>query len=214
MSNRGPQPRHRAVGVAAKEAVFGVMRRLLIALISVTAVAGCAAPTPTPTTAAPTPPAPAPAPTASPFPPRPATLRLDKVQSCDLLTDQQRRRLGAGIGTNQSGDGGDDGPACVWLGSPDTSHGWTAGPILNQGAAHYLGSSTGAAVTTVAGFGAVATSSDFAQPDQQCLLFIDVAPGQALEVSYDASSSIGHDASCQQANRAATLMLGNLRAAE
>lgn len=105
---------------------------------------------------------------------------------------------------------------CTWQGAaikPDNI--WNARAILKQGAEHYMDSVTGTQIVQVGGFTAVQTSSDLADPQKECLLFVDTAPGQTLEVQYGNGRGdypgISHQVACQQATKAAELMVANLR---
>jgi len=163
----------------------------------------------------PPPPPAAPSPTRPALPPRPAVLRLDKVNPCDLLTPAQVSELNtdAGVvGSNNDGLGSRD---CLWQrypAKPDDA--WVARVILKQGAETYLSDTS--RVTQVAGISAVETSSDQHNPAWHCLLYIDVAPGQSLEVQYSNETGdhpgLNHAVACQLAADAAQLMLSNLRA--
>lgn len=151
------------------------------------------------------------------LPPRPAVLALDGIDACALLTETQRRELGVKLG--KRGDNIEDphSPACDWSNFPNVpDNGWVARIITRYGADHALGSQTGVQVVTVDGFPTVQTSSPEAgDPKENCLLFIDVAPGQTLETSYQNGTGdypgITHEVACQQATKAAELMVDTLR---
>jgi hypothetical protein len=61
----------------------------------------------------------------------------------------------------------------------------------------------------------VQTSSPYHDANRQCILAIDVAQSEHLEVDYDNLQGdypgINHEVACQQASKAAELMLQNLR---
>jgi hypothetical protein len=131
-----------------------------------------------------------------------------------LLSAAQLKQLK--VDSSLSGSGNDEFGSldCSWSGS-DPSNDWLARAIVKKGAEYYLGSVTGAQVVQVAGFPAVQTASPDVDPAKQCQLFIDVAPGQSLQVQYANFTGdypgISHQVACQQASKAAELMIGNLK---
>ena len=178
-------------------------------------IAGCAPAQPPP--AAPSAPASSAAPTSSPFPPRPAELRLDGVDPCALLTSAEVVRLGV-----EQGDRFDDADqfrslSCDWTngGGAKPDKAWVARAIVKQGADYALGNTAPVQVVQVSGFSAVQTSSPYQDGNRQCILAIDVAQGEHLRVEFINRAGdfpgINHQAACQQASKAAELMLHNLR---
>jgi Protein of unknown function (DUF3558) len=141
-------------------------------------------------------------------------LPLNGVHPCDLLTPSQVAQYKTDEGTPNSGG---DGPNCQWSNfSIKPGNSWIAQIVLTHGAEYYLGSNTGTTQMQVDGFTAVATTSSLDdQPEHQCLLYFDVAPGQSLEVDYDNVTDdypgLTHQLACQLAAKAAHLMLTNLR---
>jgi hypothetical protein len=192
---------------------------LVVALVSV-GLAGCGGNTSGTGTASSPSASAAPPPSAaapSPLPPRPAALRLDGVDPCSLLTPAQVSQLKLSQGSPGANSDGLGSPDCGWHALAATPRDvWIARTVLKQGAEFYLGSVTGARVIQVAGFPAVQTSSDLAKPDLNCIMFIDVAPGQCLGIFYSNSfgdrHGINHEVACQQADRVAELLVANLRA--
>jgi hypothetical protein len=196
-----------------------VIRAQLAGLLGSAALAfgaaGCAPASPPPATSSPPPPPVAT--TSSPFPPRPAELRLDGVDPCALLTPAEVARLGV-----DQGDRFDDADqfrslSCDWANSggvkPEKS--WIARAIVKQGADYALGNIAPVQVVKVGGFSAVQTSSPYQNAERQCILAIDVAQGEQLRVQFDNRAGdfpgINHQVACQQASNAAELMLQNLR---
>ncbi|MDT7585481.1 MAG: hypothetical protein QOE32_3031 [Pseudonocardiales bacterium] len=178
----------------------------------------CGSNPPTPgNSSAPTSPQPTPtAPSTSALPPRPAALHLDEVDPCALLTAAQVNQLGTATGRSSANDDGPGSRACIWSNFPKRpDNDWSANTILEHGADYYLASTTASEIVQVAGFPAVQTSSDFQDPNKQCVLLIDVAPGQTLQATYQNSHGdrpgISHQVACQQATKAAELMVANLR---
>ena len=177
--------------------------------------AGCAP-------AAPPPPAPSVPPTSapptrSPFPPRPTELRLDGVDPCALLTSVEVARLGVDQGERFDDADQFRSLSCDWANSGGLSpeKGWIARAIAKQGADYALGNTAPVQVVQVGGFSAVQTSSPYQNANTQCILVIDVAQGESLWVQFDNLQGdfpgINHQVACQQASKAAELMLGNLR---
>jgi hypothetical protein len=179
-------------------------------------LAGCSSggSSPAPTgTAAPV----APPPSTSPFPPRPAELKLDGVDPCALLTAAQQGQLGVEqVGQDNNSD--DLGSvACQWGnngGKPDNR--WLARLIVKRGADYASASTTGSQIVQVDGFAAVQTTSPYGDPKTHCILLVDVAQGQSLWTEYDNIAGdypgINHDVACQLDRKAAELMVQNLRA--
>ena len=192
---------------------------VMLVLASV-GLAGCSSGYSTPNgssvpSASPLPPSAA-APSQSPLPPRPAVLRLDGVDPCVLLTAAQLQLLAVNPGKPSQNNDGIGSRDCLWRNFPaKPDNGWLARAILAQGAEYYLNSVTGAQIVQVDGFPAVETSSSLADPDKQCLLYVDVAPGQSLEVQYLNGAGdypgINRQVACQLAVKATELMLANLR---
>ena len=185
----------------------------LLGAVLVFGAAGCApASAPPP---APGPPPASAAPTSSPFPPRPTELRLNGVDPCQLLTSADQDQLDVkNVGQHNDADrfGSLD---CLWAnhGTPDIS--WLARAIVKQGADYALGNTAPVQVVQVGGFSAVQTSSPYHDANTQCILVINVAQGQSLWVQFDNLQGdfpgINHQVACQQASKAAELMLRNLR---
>jgi hypothetical protein len=183
------------------------LTRALAAAAALLAVSACSSPAPAP------PPAPSTTP-APPLGPRPAVLRLDRVDPCALLTPAQVRqlRLNPGRGGTSPGSGL---PACNWDTYPRTpDEAWTV--ILKRAtdAAPAL-RGEGAQLVQVGGFPTVQTSSALGHRERSCTLLVDVAPGQNLTVGYDNTHQdlpgISHELACRRAAVAAELMVANLR---
>jgi len=150
------------------------------------------------------------------LPPRPVELRLDAVNLCALLTQTQRAKLGvsAGIGDTNTDELGS--PGCLWNNAtqlPDNS--WIAETITNLGAEYALGSVTATRLVNIASFPAVQTATAYDNPAHECLLFVDVAQGQSLQVEYlnqrGDHPGIYHEIACQLVTTAATDMITTLR---
>lgn len=159
----------------------------------------------------------APPPSTSPFPPRPAELKLDGIDPCALLTAAQQGQLGVErVGQDNNSDELGS-AACLWGnngGEPDNR--WLARLIVKRGADYALGSSTGVQVLQVGGFSAVQTAAPYQDAKTNCVIVVDVAQGQSLGVQYSNIAGdypgINHDVACQLDRKAAELMVQNLRA--
>jgi Protein of unknown function (DUF3558) len=182
--------------------------------IAVLTLVGCGRPTAQP--AAPPPIPASPSESTAPLPPRPSELRLAGVDPCALLTEAQRAKIGVRTGVS-SGDTDELGsPGCVWLNTADhPDNSWVAKTVTKRGAEYALGSVTGAKLVSVTGFPAVETTSNFADPQHECLLYVDVTDGQSLQVEYLNQSGdrpgINHDVACQLATAAASDMISTLK---
>jgi len=107
-------------------------------------------------------------------------------------------------------------PGCLWNSTnarPDDS--WIAKTITKRGAEYALGSVTSTKVVDIGGFPAVQTATAYGDPAHECLLFVDVALGQSLQVEYlnqrGDHPGISHETACQLATTAATDMVTRLR---
>jgi|SRR5882757_7836186 len=78
-----------------------------------------------------------------------------------------------------------------------------------------LGSVTATRVVNIASFPAVQTATAYGNPAHECLVFVDVAQGQSLQVEYlnqrGDHPGISHEIACQLATTAATEMITTLR---
>lgn len=150
------------------------------------------------------------------LPPRPAVVPVDGVDPCGLLTEAQRSQFGVGAGQPSSTDygGPNKGPSCAWLSlTPPPDYGYSARAVLNRGvdAVH-----SQEPPRVVDGFAAVTTGTIGTDPAIYCQIFLDLAPGKALTVTYDNDGhdipGMNHQLACDKAQQAAALMLANLRA--
>jgi hypothetical protein len=96
----------------------------------------------------------------------------------------------------------------VWLSlSQHPAEGYTATAVLNQGAEVALSAEP---LRSVDGFAATTTTSPGSSPRRFCGLLVDVAPGQALSVTYrdtQEQTSLTFRAACDKAQRLAEAML-------
>lgn len=152
------------------------------------------------------------------LPPRPATLRIQGIDPCSLLTSDQSFKLGVERGRRNDfrPDSPLEGTDCDWstLGSRRRI-GYSAGLLLNRGAEFALGSEP---LRAVGGYAATSTSSALFDPQWHCYLLVDVGPGQSLLSDYSVETKdlpgMTHQRACDNAQTAAEYMLANLRAAQ
>jgi hypothetical protein len=149
------------------------------------------------------------APAAPGLPARPVTLRLDTVNPCALITPAQQAELGTRAGEPAELLAHPGRFDCLWANpAVGVDHRWLAIPVLERGVEHYLADGP---VQMVGGFASVRTDVT----PGGCELFIDVAPGQALEVEYLASArrnpAMDPKVACQRATAAAEMMIATLR---
>jgi len=150
------------------------------------------------------------------LPPRPVELPLGGVDPCALLTDDQRGKLhlDPGDSSHENFGGPVQGPVCVWTNTPKTpDNEYSGAAILNHGAEYALGAE---ALRTVDGFAATTTTSIGSDPNFYCGLLVDVAPGQALNATYDNPAKdypgMNRQLACGKAQELAESMLTTLRA--
>ncbi|SFM88101.1 Protein of unknown function [Pseudonocardia ammonioxydans] len=151
---------------------------------------------------------------ADPFPPRPYTIDVTRVEPCSGLDAEQRERLSLQHGSESLAQGGTS-RACTW---PSTDGvGYTFQTLeLDAGAA--IGADPTSTLVTVAGFGAVQSS-----PPAQgtglpfCQVVLDVADDASLRAQLQVSPLAAEadrrtvEATCEQLHTVAAQMLENLR---
>jgi len=154
------------------------------------------------------------APNGQSLPARPREIRLDGLDPCRLLTAEQQRRLNPD--QPPTANYGDRGPSCQWgRGFTEPREGYLVRLRTNLGADQALAGPPGVRVVSVAGFGAVETFGQPADPDRTCILAIDVADGQSVDVLYDYTGKalpINRALACQRAATAADLVMQTLLA--
>lgn len=135
---------------------------------------------------------PTPATSSSPaaeLPPRPRYVLLDGLDPCRALTPQQLTELGVNREPRQF-EGGNRGEAQCEFEHIYTEpyYRYIVGMVLTEGAEAWLTEQRTVEVRTlsVAGFGAVETRT-LGEDDLDCMLSIDVADGQSLDVSFVSS---------------------------
>lgn len=188
----------------------------LLALALALGLTACADPAPTtpPTSAAPPTPT---APAAPTLPPRPGELPVAGLDPCTLLTPTHQHQLGV----HQIGLGADDdtqgGQACDWSNDPrKPDDAYRVGVNTAHGAEWALTSRPRQQIVQIDGYPAVQTYGGLGNPEEQCILWIDVAAGQSLVVDYEnhlfKDPAMNRTLACQRAHTAAGLVLHTLRA--
>lgn len=187
--------------------------RVLCGAVAALTLAGCAGGGPPPA-----PPTPAPTSVAarSPLPPRPVELPMAGIAPCSLLTDGQVRALGTNPGEYLPAGGGGSlgGEGCGWKNFPKRPQlDWAGDLTFKNGAELFYGREP---LRTIDGFTATTSHSLATDPAYNCILLVDVAPGQALQVTFDNARKdfpgMNHTLACDKAQQVATYMLANLRA--
>lgn len=147
------------------------------------------------------------------LPPRPQAIRIDETDPCSLLTSDQQTRLGVRGATPVPAEE-KIGPGCRWLHSPDEPvEAYQIFRDTESGIESGFGNSRGITVITVAGFPAIETQSERTQlPETQCIVAVDVAPGQTLQVNYDYNGALPmtRERACDKARPAAEMAMRTL----
>lgn len=106
------------------------------------------------------------------------------------------------------------GPSCRWLHSPDEPvEAYRIALDSYSGIETSFTNSGGIRVITVAGYPALETESPaLLRPDTQCIVVVDVAPGQALQVNYDYAGALPmtRERACDRARPAAEMAMRTL----
>lgn len=150
-----------------------------------------------------------------PFPERPYTLNIARIDPCAALTDQQRAELDLRSGRAGTSQGGTS-RGCTWVGR--TGLGWNFQTLADD-ASSAIGAEPTSTVLAVRGFGAVQSSPPARGTGLPfCQVVIDVAEGAAvraqLQVGPGAPDVEQHtvERTCEQVRAVAELMLDNLHA--
>jgi hypothetical protein len=107
------------------------------------------------------------------------------------------------------------GPSCDWNHSPTEPVESYTVDINTKGGVELAFGQPQLAVLTVAGFGAVSTPGLFSSGQHDCIVNIDVAPSQAVQVGYfynGATLPMTHEIACQKARNAAELAMQTILA--
>lgn len=148
------------------------------------------------------------------MPARPASIKLDAVDTCKLLTADQMKQIEAPVARHEqlSLVKGQQSPSCDYSG--DGGFGYQVGAVTHKGVSYWLqgGGTIDAKVIKVADYGAVEVKlkggSGF-----DCSVAIDVADGQQLMVSYIPTTTREKDQAvlCGKAGKAAGFALATLK---
>jgi hypothetical protein len=179
----------------------------VVCLLVVWSTTACASALDQPTPMAP------PEPTGPTLPPRPFELRIDDLDPCAALSLQQILQLKLHFQrSDPSADGG--GPTCFWAhSSEEPIEGYAIRRNMNGGIEQTFGNPRGVTGTTVAGFPAVETQNLYAPPETSCIIGVDVADEQGLQINYDYTGSTApmtRDLACQKAKAAAEMAMQTL----
>jgi hypothetical protein len=181
-------------------------RAVLVVMIAMLAV-GCA-----PTTAK----VDQPQPTAQPGPPlapRPFELHVDHMDPCATLTLAQLASLALHFQDAEPADA-NGGPTCFWAHTPEEPvEGYSIRLNTSGGVEQTFGNPRGVSATTVAGFPAVETQNYQAPRDTTCIVGVDVADGQGVQVNYTYNGStlpMARDIACQKAKAVAEMAMQTL----
>ncbi|NGY62078.1 DUF3558 domain-containing protein [Lentzea sp. NEAU-D13] len=150
----------------------------------------------------------------SKLPDRPQALKLDSVDTCKLLTTEQRKQIDVVSADPVQLDlvDGKKSPSCDY--SSDGGFGYQVGAVTHNGVSYWLqsGGNVDSKVIKVGDYGAVQVQlkggSGF-----DCSVAVDVADGQQLMVSYIPTTTKEKDQSvlCGKAEKAAGLALSTLK---
>jgi Protein of unknown function (DUF3558) len=148
------------------------------------------------------------------LPPRPRELNIEGIDPCGTLNSGQIKSLGVSRYSASPPDG-KRGPSCDWdhYASEPIEH-YSVG-INTRGGVELVFGQPQLEVTTVAGFGAVQTPALYGTGKQDCVVNVDVAPSQAVQVAYFYNGTtvpMTHEIACQKARRAAELAMQTILA--
>jgi Protein of unknown function (DUF3558) len=148
------------------------------------------------------------------LPPRPRELRIDGFDPCGGLTSDQQTSLGVRFFSTYAPNG-KLGPSCDWNHSPTEPVESYTIDINTHGGVELAFGQPQLSIVKVAGFGAVETPSLYSSGNHDCIVNVDVAAGQAVQVSYFYNGSIvtmTHEIACQKARNAAELAMQTILA--
>ncbi len=107
------------------------------------------------------------------------------------------------------------GPGCDWIHSPTEPIESYTVAVNTRGGVELAFGQPQLKVITVAGFGAIETPGVFSTGKYECIMNVDVAPRQAVQVSYFYNGStvpMTHEIACQKARNAAELAMQTILA--
>jgi Protein of unknown function (DUF3558) len=143
------------------------------------------------------------------LPARPRVLSIAEIDPCGTLTGTQLTSLGlARYGARKPE--GSRGASCDWDHYPTEPIENYSLDINTSGGVEMVFGRPQLQVTTVAGFGAVQTPAPYGASEQNCVVNVDVAPSQAVQVAYFYNGQtvpMTHEIACQKARRAAEMAM-------
>jgi hypothetical protein len=176
------------------------IRRAAIALLGAAALAGCASGKS------------ATDPAERQLPLRPFDISVDRVDPCNLLTREQLDQLDVSGGRFKPEDR--RGPAaCAWDRSSrdDGFQSYLVG--IDPSVQVDLARVSFAVVTVVAEFPAILTHNELSTFETQCIVVLNVAPNQTVQVNYDYNGPrlpLTREETCGKAQHAAEMVMQNL----
>jgi hypothetical protein len=158
--------------------------------------------------------APTPAQAIPNLPPRPREFRIDGLNPCNALTRDQLGTLDVRFYAAEP-PRGNRGPGCDWIHSPtEPVESYTVN-VNTHGGVELAFGTPDLDVTSVAGFAAVNVPALYSSGKSNCIVGVDVARGEALQVSYFYNGStvpMTHELACQKARNAAALAMQTILA--
>jgi Protein of unknown function (DUF3558) len=148
------------------------------------------------------------------LPARPRELRIDSLDPCDALTSVQLVSLGVKF-SGAVEPGARRGPGCAWKHSPTEPVETYTIDANTRGGVELVFGQAQLDVVSIAGFGAVETPALYSRGEHECIINVDVAPGQAVQISYFYDGStvpMDHEIACQKARNAAELAMQTILA--
>jgi hypothetical protein len=148
------------------------------------------------------------------LPARPRVLNIAGIDPCGAITGAQLKSLGVARYGARKPDG-TRGPSCDWIHSPTEPIENYSLDINTLGGVEAVFDLPQLQVTTVAGFGAVQTPAPHGTGERDCVVNVDVAPAQAVQVAYFYNGTtvpMTHEIACQKARRAAELAMQTILA--
>lgn len=148
------------------------------------------------------------------LPQRPRELRIDGIDPCSTLSTAQLKSLGVQYFATDQPDG-TRGPGCEWVHSPAEPVETYTVDINTRGGVELAFDRPQLDVVTIAGFGAVSTPGLFSSGERDCVVNVDVAPSQAVQVAYfyrGTTVPMTHEIACQKARNAAEMAMQTIQA--
>ncbi|GAA3880972.1 hypothetical protein GCM10022243_52000 [Saccharothrix violaceirubra] len=145
--------------------------------------------------------------------PRPEEIKLDGIDPCQVLTDEQMKQLSVSRRTRMNQDlvkDGSEDPVCNYGNNSSPRIIYGVGLVIGSGIDHWTGNgNVDVKPTTVGGYSAVTLTFKGAPVD--CALAIDIAGGQQFYFDYEPGQAAAQDVMCQNAVKGAELALATLQ---